>query len=105
AVVVPTPTATSTAVIVVVTDVPHAERDAPGLALRAQLHLRAGALDVRLQVAAHGLRCAHLDAIAVVPDHVDRPDDVPDDDDERLVGGDGDRLRELARVDDVGADG
>src|SRR6185503_21235080 len=54
AVVVPTPTAASTAVIVVVADVPDAERDAAGLALGAQLHLRAGALDVRLQVAAHG---------------------------------------------------
>ena len=42
--------------------------------------------------------------VAVVPRHVNRPDDVLDDDDERLVGGDRDRLRELARVDDVGTD-
>jgi hypothetical protein len=57
-----------------------------------------------LEIAAHGFRRAHLDAVAVVPRHANRPDDVLDDDDERLVRGHGDRLRELARLDDVCAD-
>ena len=79
--------------LAVLADGPHAERDAAGLALGAQLHLRARALDVGLQVAAHGFRRAHLDAAAVVLRHANGPDDVLDDDDERLTGAYRDRLR------------
>ena len=42
----------------------HAKRDAAGLALGPKRELRARALDVGLQVAAHGLGRVHLDAVA-----------------------------------------
>ena len=80
-----------------------AKRDAAGLALGAKAELCARALDVGLQVAAHGLGRVHLDAVAVVPRHSHGAGDVLDDDDERLPCGDGHRLLDLARLDDVGA--
>src|SRR6478735_6682298 len=58
------------AVVSLRADAPHAKRNAAFLALGAQLHFFAGAVDVGTQIAAHRLGGRHVHGRAVIRHHV-----------------------------------
>jgi hypothetical protein len=100
--VVPAPVvAVAAAITIVGPDPANAERDAARFALGPERKLRAGALDVCLQVAADRLAGMHLDAVAIVLRDAHGARDVLDDHDERLPCCDRYGFLELACGDDV----